>query len=164
MVGANMFAKSMLILCFVLAACGSSRTTILDDLNTPHAISSYKLVESRSTTDAPQEAKQLFHKDIVTGLSERGYTRGDDLTIEYRFIQFNAGNRFTRWMWGGLGNAGEGEITAEVLFKDHCGKTLSKIHVGGRIDSGFFGGSFECAIRNAAQEVVTYVEKAFPKS
>jgi hypothetical protein len=159
-----MFDKSMFILCFLLAACGSSKTMVLEDVGSPQQIDSYKLVEGKSTTNAPQEAKQLFYSDIETGLIERGYKRGDDLTIEYRFIQFNAGNRFERWMWGGLGNAGEGEITVEVIFKDHCGKELSKIQVGGRIDSGFLGGSFDCAIRNAAGEVVTYVERSFPKS
>ena len=32
------------------------------------------------------------------------------LAIGYRVVQYNAGSQFERYMWGGIGNAGEGSM------------------------------------------------------
>lgn len=70
----------------------------------------------------------------------------DDLTISYRFIQFDQGNKFSRWLLGGLGNAGEGSVTIESKFFNREGKEIGKIQTEGKIGSGFLGGSFETSI------------------
>ncbi len=158
-----MLKKLIPSLCILLAACGSSKTMVLDTPAQVKYIKSFELVQGKSTIGVPREAQDLFQNTIENKLTEIGYPKGSDLIIEYRFIQFDEGDQFARWMWGGLGNCGEGEMTAEVKFKDLNGHELSKIHVGGKIGSGVFGGSFDHAVENAAHEVTRYVEKTFPK-
>ncbi len=158
-----MIKKLVPFACLLLAACGSSKTMVLDTCGETKYVKNFEIVQGKSTTGVPKEAQQLFHNTINKKLTEIGYSKGNDLIIEYRFIQFDEGDQFARWMWGGLGNSGEGEMTAEVKFKDIKGNELCKIQVGGKIGSGVFGGSFDHAIENAAHEVVRYVEKTFPK-
>lgn len=158
-----MFKKLAPIICLLLAACGSSKTMVLETCSEIHPVKSFEIIHGKSTTGAPKEAHDLFCNIIDKRLTEIGYKKGQELIIEYRFIQFDEGDRFARWMWGGLGNSGEGEMTAEVKFKDSQGRELCKIHVGGKIGSGVFGGSFDNAVENAAHEVIRYMEKTFPK-
>lgn len=148
----------------LLTACGSSKTMVLDTPTESRYTKSFELLHGKSTTGVPKEAQDLFQNTIEKKLTEIGYSKGNELIIEYRFIQFDEGDRLARWMWGGLGNCGEGEMTAEVKFKDVKGNELSKIHVGGKIGSGVLGGSFDHAVENAANEVIRYMEKTFPKA
>ena len=159
-----MLKKLIPSVCILLAACGSSKTMVLDTPSEIKYIKSFELVHGKSTTGVPKEAQDLFLNTIEKKLTEIGYFKGNELIIEYRYIQFDEGDRFARWMWGGLGNSGEGEMTVEVKFKDVKGNEISKIHVGGKIGSGVFGGSFDHAVENAALEVTRYVEKTFPKA
>ncbi|AIL13042.1 hypothetical protein IM40_05225 [Candidatus Paracaedimonas acanthamoebae] len=159
-----MLKKSIPFACILLTACGSSKTMVLDTCAETKYVKNFELIHGKSTTSVPKEAQELFRNIIDKKLTEIGYSKGNELIIEYRFIQFDEGDQFARWMWGGLGNSGEGEMTAEVRFKDLKGNELSKIHVGGKISSGVFGGSFDHAVENAAHEVVRYVEKSFPKA
>lgn len=83
------------------------------------------------------------------------------MTIRYRFVQYNAGNQFTRWFWGGIGNAGEGTLTVEAKYFDSQGKEICVIQSEGKIGSGFFGGSFDYAMDKAAKEIVEYTKANF---
>ena len=87
---------------------------------------------------------------------ESGFEKGSELRIRYRFVQFDPGNQFARWFWGGLGNTGEGSLSIEAKFVDSSGAEIATIQAQGSINSGFFGGSFELAIDKAAQEIAEY--------
>ncbi len=108
----------------------------------------------RETSALPFEAKlaQLLY-------GQDGFTKGPGLKIRYRFIQFNPGNQFTRWFWGGIGSAGKGSMTVEARFLDSSDKELAKIQSDGEISSGGFGGSFDFAIQKTAEEVAEYAKK-----
>ncbi len=89
---------------------------------------------------------------------------GKELTLKYRFIQFQEGSQFERWFWGGIGNAGEGSITCEVLFLDPAGAEVAKIQSEGRIGSGFFGGSIHDALGKMGEEVGKYTVQHFGRA
>lgn len=151
--------KYLLILpiAMALSGCmGSGKTTVLDAPTERLAAHTFKLAEGKSTVGADLDIKRQFEQEVKNGLKESNMTEGGDLIIEYRFIQFDEGSRFVRYLVGGMGNAGEGEMTVEVLFKNQNNKELGRIHVGGKITAGVFGGSFDHAIEQAAGQVVKY--------
>jgi len=92
---------------------------------------------------------------------EGAFQKGSELTIRYRFVQFDAGSQFTRWFLGGIGNSGEGSLTIEAKYFDMAGKELSVIQTEGRIGSGFFGGDFSFALQKAAEEIADYTKINF---
>jgi len=105
----------------------------------------------------PEEAEQNFVQSLERRLyEESGFEKGSELRIRYRFVQFDPGNQFARWFWGGLGNTGEGSLSIEAKFVDSSGAEIATIQAQGSINSGFFGGSFELAIDKAAQEIAEY--------
>lgn len=89
------------------------------------------------------------------------FVQGSELIITYRFVQYDPGNQFTRWFWGGIGNAGEGTITLEATYVDSFGKLLAKIQSEGKIGSGFFGRYFSLALEKAAEEIAEYTIENF---
>ncbi|MEN8237137.1 MAG: hypothetical protein ABFQ95_06315 [Pseudomonadota bacterium] len=158
--------KSILVLSMscllVLAGCGGSgRTMVLNKPTERHMAKSYNLVEGDSTVDCDVSVKKLFEQEINKGLADAHMAKGQDLKIEYRFIQFNEGSRLARYASRGIGDTGEGEMTVEVIFKDKDNKELNKLHVGGKVSSGFLGGSFDNAVELSAQQVVKYVVANF---
>ena len=123
---------------------------------------SVNLSEAKSTVSVPAEIKLEFEeklKEVLFG--EGGFQEGQDLNIKYRFIQFTPGNQFTRWFWGGIGNAGEGSLTIEVKYFDVADKELSVIQTEGKIGSGAFGGDLSFAIQKAAEEIANYTKVNF---
>lgn len=141
-----------------LTGCaGTGRTMVLSVPSERHIANSYTLVPGRSTVPFNPEFQAQFEADVHAGLAAINMTQGKDLIIDYRFLQFDEGNRVVRYLAGGFGNAGEGDMTIEVTFRDKNKKELNKIHVGGKITAGFFGGSFNHAVEQAAQQVIKYV-------
>ncbi len=51
-------------------------------------------------------------------------------------------------------------MTVEVTFSKG-GVELSKINVGGEISAGLFGGSFDSAVKKAAEEAANYTLNNF---
>ncbi len=149
-------------LMIILQGCAGKGTTMVLNAPTERQMArNYHLVDSGSTVGVESSAKRLFETEVNQGLRQANMQAGQDLEISYRFIQFDEGSRFMRYMAGGLGNAGEGEMTIEVTFKNRDKQEIGKINVGGKIASGAFGGSFDNAIEQAALQVVRYVNSNF---
>ncbi|HLJ21543.1 MAG TPA: hypothetical protein VKU84_15160 [Stellaceae bacterium] len=83
------------------------------------------------------------------------------MSLTYQFVQYNPGDQFTRWLWGGLGNAGEGSMSIQTIYTDKNGQQVGKIMSQGRITNGAFGGSMDLAIQRAAEEVAQYTLTTF---
>lgn len=108
------------------------------------------------------DVKATFQQKLEEYLyAEKTFDKGKELTIKYRFIQFDPGNQFTRWFWGGIGNAGEGSLTVEAKFYDADNQELATIQSEGRIGSGFFGGDFSYAVDKAAEKIAEYTKVNF---
>lgn len=156
--------KSILALPLIalLSGCTGSGTTIALDAPTQTRLAkTYSLVEGKSIVQRDETIKKQFEYEVSEKFAESGMMPGNDLIIEYRFIQFDEGNRFVRYLVGGLTNAGEGAMTIEIVFKNKNKEVLNKIQVGGRITAGLFGGSFDYAVEEAANQVVKYTVTNF---
>ena len=156
--------KSILVLPLValLSGCvGSGTTMVLDAPTQTHLAKTYSLVEGKSTIGCDEAIKKQFEYEVKDKFAESGMMPGNDLIIEYRFIQFDEGSRLVRYFAAGFGNAGEGGMTIEIVFKNKNKEVLNKIQVGGRITAGLFGGSFDNAVEQAANQVVKYTVTNF---
>ncbi|MBI9076479.1 MAG: DUF4410 domain-containing protein [Desulfatibacillum sp.] len=158
--------KKLIFLCIlstlILYGCGAGRTFVVEPCKTQYTASSVMFEENDSTVVVPTEMKITFQKALGDMLYEqRSLEKGSELKIAYSFIQFEPGSRFKRYMWGGVGNSGEGSLTIRAAFLDVAGNELSTIQTEGVIGSGLFGGSFDNAIEKAAEEIAEYVEKNY---
>lgn len=158
-----MFHRSLLAVTavFVLAACASGSTLVLEPPKTTERFSDAKLVAATPTVAVDSELASYFGTSLDNKLftDEMPFNRGEGLTIQYRFLQFDEGNRAARYVVG-MG-AGKGEITIEVLFMNGAGEELSRINVGGEILMGIAGGSIKQALDRAATEAAEYAKTNF---
>jgi hypothetical protein len=142
------------------AACGTARTTIVSAPKAKSVFAAAMFFEGKSPVVVPAEVKAKFVEYLNDYLFKEGpFQKGSDLLIQYRFIQYRPGSQFTRWMIGFLG--GRGSITIEAKFMDRNRTPLATIQAYGEISAGFFGGSFNYAVDNAAEEVAKYAVKMF---
>lgn len=146
-----------LLLVVFLCGCGTARTIALDPVDSRQAYSNVKLVAHNPTVEVPAEVTDKIESVIRQGLIEEGpFIAGDDLTIQYTFISHDSGDRFSRWFFGGLGNAGEGSVVVRVNYLDRDGNQIARTQVEGRIGTGFFGGSINSAVAKAGDDIVEY--------
>jgi hypothetical protein len=150
---------------FALIGCGAGKTLVMTPPATTFHASSVQVIEDKATVNVPDDVKQTFQEKLELALYEEGqFQRGFELKIKYRFIQYNPGDQFTRWFWGGIGNAGEGSVTVEARYYDATDNELAVIQSEGKISSGFFGGSYDFALEKAAHEIAAYAKQSFLSS
>jgi Domain of unknown function (DUF4410) len=155
------FLLTALVIC---TACGAGKTLVMKPLDTQAQISSIDVVEEKATVTVPDDVRQTLSAKLSQALYEEGtFAKGPEMTIRYRFIQYNPGSQFTRWFWGGIGNAGEGSLTVEATYVDASGNELATIQSEGKIGSGFFGGEFTLAVEKAANEIAEYTKQHFKR-
>lgn len=147
----------------VLAACGTSRTFVNEPVEQRVTFASVVLEERPPTVNVPDEVRSEVRAKLDKAMFDPtiGFQRGDELKVQYRFVQFNAGDRFSRWFWGGIGNAGEASMQIEAYYFDRSGKLLTRTQHEGRIGSGFFGGSLSDAGERVAKEVANFARSTF---
>jgi hypothetical protein len=145
---------------FLVSACGTGRTMVMEPPEAKQAFTAVTLERAADTVTVPDEFRTRFLKDIRARLyGEDGkagpFAEGPGLVIRIKVVQFDEGNQFERWFWGGIGNAGEGSLQVLAEFYDGE-KKLAQIQTEGRIGSGFFGGSMNEAVDKAAEEIADY--------
>lgn len=153
----------LIVVLAVVTGCGTSgRTIILTAPDTKTVSPSIEVREGKSTAAVPADVKAAFVKYLDWALYEkRKFSKGNGLTLVFRFIQFNPGNRFIRWLSSGLG--GHGTIAVEAKFYDGRKKLLANIQVHTSIRGGGFGGSVTTLGESAADDLAKYVIKTFGK-
>jgi hypothetical protein len=154
----------LMALLLILIGCGAGKTMVTKPAEMNARTSTVEISETNSTVNLPDEVRVSFREKLSTLLYEEGdFEQGPGLKIEYRFIQFNPGSQFKRWFWGGIGNSGEGTMTVEAKYFDSTGNELAVIQSEGKINSGFFGGSIDFAIKKTAEEIANYTKANFLK-
>jgi Domain of unknown function (DUF4410) len=144
------------------AGCGVGRNMVVQAPQTRIRAASAVAAENNSPVSVPAELKSEYQSKLEKYLyGENGFQQGKELSIRYRFIQYEPGSQFGRWFSGGLGNMGEGSLTIESKFYDAAGKELATIQTEGRIGSGFFGGSYGEALDKAAEKVAEFAKTNF---
>lgn len=156
--------RQLLIVLMVLSlvACGTAQTVVIEPPATDSTFASVSIIENQPAVEVPPEVKKLFEQELMTGLFEKGsFTPGNDMKLMYTFTGQNSGNRFARWFWGGIGNYGKGSITIDVSYVGSSGNQIAKTQVEGQILAGFLGGSFDEAVKKAAQDIANYTVTNF---
>jgi len=151
-----------LLIAVGLTACGATLTVMNAPKPTPEAsYPTLKIEAATDTVEIPADARAHFEKRLNEYLFDKnsGFTPGDSLTLRYRFIQYDEGNRALRYLIGF--GAGKGTMTAEITYLDKSGAELGKVAVAGEIMMGFFGGDFDAAISAAAKKIADYTIKTF---
>lgn len=162
-----MYLSLLITLTATLAGCGAGKTLVVKPAEARLRVTSVDISEANSTVIVPGGIREEFRNKLAQllyekqGEEEAVFTRGNDLKVKYRFVQFEKGNQFTRWFLGGIGNAGEGSLTIEAKYFDANGRELATIQAEGKIGSGFFGGSVNFAVGKAAEEIAKYTKENF---
>ena len=163
----NAVRNGLLFVCLglLVAACGTGRTMVMEPAAEAKSFSAVTLERAGDTVAVPDQYRDQFVKNIRERLygtyQEPGpFTEGAGLTVRIKVVQFDEGNQFQRWFWGGIGNAGEGSLQVLAEFYDGERK-LAQIQSEGRIGSGFFGGSMTEAVDKAAEEIADYAIQNF---
>ncbi len=144
-----------------LIGCGATKTMVLEPLEYQKEVKKITLKQEKNTIMIDPSVEKAFQEYLHDQLFKKAeFIEGDDIILQYRFLQMNEGNRFARWMTGGIGNCGEGSTTVEVKFIDNTqnGKEIGKIQVEGKIGSGVCGGSLASAIDGVVEEIVEYTK------
>lgn len=146
----------------MLSGCASGTVSVRDiDKSASGArYETAKLVRQDSTVSVTAEMEGKF-EDKFTAKMRQDFPTGDDMTVEYRFIKFDEGDRALRYLVGF--GAGKGEMAVEAKFIDANGTHLATVESEGEITMGVFGGSFDDAIENAAAELHEFAVKNFKK-
>jgi hypothetical protein len=141
--------------------CGTAKTIVLEPVCTiqPFESATVDIHRDDNTINVPEKVQAKFEQLLAKRLYKNDLiSKGKDLTLKYRFVQYNEGSRLARYMTGGIGSTGESSLTIFVDYVDSQGNVIGKIQTEGRIDSGLFGGSFEEAMEKAADDIVDYTQ------
>ena len=163
--GIALFAILLLVLASL--GCTSGRTMVMAPPSERLKADSANVVMDTPTVSVPPDVMIAFATSLDNALfvGEQGktapFTKGPNLTINCRIIQFASGSQFKRWLAGGIGGYGEGSMTVEVRFINSGGKEISKIQSDCKIGAGVFGGSIEEALSKCAEEIATYAQQNF---
>jgi len=159
----QVFIAAVIFLALTVASgCGVGRNMVIQSPQTRIRAASAVAAENNSPVSIPAEMKADYQSRLEKYLyGENGFQQGKELTIRYRFIQYEPGSQFGRWFSGGLGNMGEGSLTIESKFYDSSDKELATIQTEGRIGSGFLGGSYGEALDKAAEKVAEFAKTNF---
>lgn len=158
-------SSAVVVVGLLLSACGAGRTLVMEPPDERRTFPAATIERGKDNVPIPEEyATQLVQKlrEGLYGNAEKpgAFADGAGLTIRTKVVQFEAGSKFQRWFWGGIGNQGEGSLHLLAEFYDGDRK-LAQIQTEGRIDSGAFGGSLKSAVEKAAEEITEYAVANF---
>ena len=141
----------------LIQACASGTTTVLSPAESGAKFSSVSIASGDDTVAVEEGLAEYYEEKLREYLyTEDGFSEGDELTIQYRFIQLDKGSRAARYIIGF--GAGKGELTIETIFLDADGSEVARIQSGGEIAVGFAGGSFKEAVAKAAEKTADYAK------
>ncbi|MCG8464487.1 MAG: hypothetical protein MI750_06495 [Xanthomonadales bacterium] len=149
------------LLALGLVGCGSSSNIVLDPVARGERFSSVLYVEAATSAAMETELKDYFEDELNDYLGERFALGGrDSLTLRYRFVNFNEGNRFKRYLSVGVTNWGEGGLVVETEFLDAEGNLLGKIVTDANVEGTDLGG-IQKVFRRAAKKISQFTIEHF---
>ena len=150
-----------------LGGCGSGkdgtcRVLVVESGDVQRGIKTINIVSEKQM---PQEHKIAFEKNLRKKLfKKQTYKPGgvdSDLTVSYRFLMCDEGDRLTRmyWgrYWGAMSSEGNGILRVEARFINRAGVEVGKVEVEGKMSHGFYGGNFEDAVLQASDHLARYI-------
>jgi hypothetical protein len=144
-----------------LAACGGSKLTVVQPLNSYTGPQSL-LLEYQPSSAVPDSVANYVQSKMDHAFFKGNppFGRGRDITVRYRFVEFEPGSRVGRAVLGPLG-IGTAEVAVEAQFLDQQGKLIARVRSRGETRAGIFGGSFYSAIDRAVEDIRRYAISQF---
>lgn len=146
-----------------LTACGSSSNIVLDPVTQRSSFANISFVESDNSAAMDPELKTYFRDKLDDYLGEYfGQQNRQRLTVRYRFVNFNEGSSFKRYLSVGVTNWGEGGLVVETEFVDSEGQVLGKIVTDANVEGTDLGG-IEKAFKRAAKKISEFTVDHFSR-
>jgi hypothetical protein len=164
--GSIMKSYKIALLLFVampLTACASSHLIVEQPSRSDLRATALTLAYDETVTGVPASASAYVqHKmdEAFFGGPHPFFTHGQEMTIRYHFVGFDAGSRLGRYMLGPLG-VGEAQMVLEAQFVAPDGTVLAVVRGESEVRGGFFGGSSNTAIDKAVREIRDYAVQHF---
>jgi hypothetical protein len=156
--------RSLLIAAVAFVAVGCATTETRETL-VPDPDGSYAGIDINVGSELggmPSDAQQRFEAELTDALHDSGaFEQGGDLDLTWNVIRRDPGNRFVRWLVGGMGDGTSAYLVVEADFSDRDGTHLGTIEVEGEINGGAFGGGVDDAVEPVARDVATYTIDTF---
>lgn len=158
------YSRHLIITVFalLLCACGASKNVVVQVPVNSTKYATISVVKGDSTVTVEDDDTLYFREKLMEYLGEN-FTPGEQqpLILTYRFIGFERGNRFKRYLSGGIGNWGEGGLVIQTTFNDIDGNELAVVNTDAEIGSGFFGGDIQSAFKKAAKKIAEFTALNF---
>lgn len=151
---------AIVLVALFIQGCGTGKTIIIKPITSSvNRTAVLDIAESNSTVSVPPDVTNDFKTKLDELLYQNdGFNKGTSgTTLKYKFVSYDPGNQFLRWVCGMCG--GNGKLVVETNFIN--GGLISTIQSEGTVESGFFGGTFSTAIDYTASEIATYASKNF---
>jgi hypothetical protein len=143
-----------------LCGCHAGRTIVEQGPDTHRNYAAVALQPEPATVDVPGPLRGLLDDELKDRIYDGDAFRpGSDLTLRYKIVQFEDGNRFGRAVLPGA--AGQGSISVDVTYVDASGSIVGHIVSTGEVSSGTLGGSINNAVENAADQIAKNTIKLF---
>lgn len=160
----------LLLPLLLLAGCGASvlyvQTPVPQDTPRPSVRAFQFNIEDYVQSEHSAPAIGSLGEELVLQGERSGWQAApaDDsassaLQVSIKITGFDGGNRLSRALFGGdLGGKGQARIEVEFALE---GQPAGVIRVDAEMTDGFFGGSMRTAMRSAAKEVVSFIDRNF---
>ena len=150
---------------FSLGGCANSVLTVEQPYvgNQQYAYAEIQAADSSVEIDDDNRdytARKL--NEAIFGGAKPIFVEGSGLTLRWRYVGFNEGSRFGRYMTAGI--AGASKVVLEVEFVDQSGEVVSTVRGEGSVSGGIGGGSNKSGIDKAVQKIAEYAESKFSAS
>jgi hypothetical protein len=164
----RLFAVVALFAALPMGGCtnGNARTIVTSAPTTRGSFATLKIVEDRSGATVPDDIRAMFQEKLDKRFYGAGvFTRGEDLTLKYTFMEYDPGSQLGRLVFGVTNADSEANMIVQVAYLGADGKELSKIQVNSRLTGGVLslGGSVDQALDRAADKVREFTESNFAR-
>ncbi|MEM1132952.1 MAG: DUF4410 domain-containing protein [Pseudomonadota bacterium] len=149
-------------LALTVSACANSSLLVERPNSSAYRSDSANIVYDNSTVEVDEENLTYTQKEMEEaffGGDEPLFTKGDGMTVRYRYLSFDEGSQTARYFAGPF--AGGSKVVMEVDFVDPNGTVMSTVRGEGTVSGGFFGGSNKSGIQEAIEEVAEYAHTQF---
>lgn len=157
-----------LFLASILTGCSTSAAIIIKPVNKDAVkINTVQVDQIKTDVKMPPEILERIGQVLIRKLENSGKfnsvsKKEGALVLRITVTSFDAGDQVARWLLGGAGETGKGEIMLETVYVDaRSGYKVGQIRTHGSIVAGFFGGSIEAAYASAVDEIVKFTIENF---